>query len=68
MRGSTFLVFDYMEHDLYGLIKIQHKFIQSQIKCAIKQLLEGISYMHQKDIIHRDLKCKPLARHSFNTN
>ena len=59
-----------MEHDLYGLIKIQHKFIQSHIKCAIKQLLEGICYMHQKDIIHRDLKCKTMGMtlYSSNTN
>jgi serine/threonine protein kinase len=63
-RGSTFLVFDYMEHDLYGLIKIGHKFTTPQVKSIMKQLLEGVLYIHQKDIIHRDLKCANILVNS----
>ena len=34
--GSTFLVFDYMDHDFAGLHRIRNVFTLSQIKCVMK--------------------------------
>jgi len=55
-RGDTFLVFEYLEHDLMGLEARGFKFSVPQIKCLFKQLLEGVRYIHGKKMLHRDLK------------
>ena len=56
MRGSTFLVFEYMEHDLAGLFKNKIWFSLPEIKCIAKQLLEGVNYLHKQNLMHRDIK------------
>jgi serine/threonine-protein kinase BUR1 len=56
-RQQVYMVFPYMDHDLAGIlanpvIKLAH----SQIKSYMQQVLRGIRYLHQNDIIHRDIK------------
>jgi serine/threonine protein kinase len=42
------MVFNYMDHDLAGLLENERVKLQpSQIKLYMKQLLEGTEYMHQ---------------------
>lgn len=54
---SIYLVFEYMEHDLCGLLSNPEvKFTDSQIKCYMLQLLKGIEHCHSRGIIHRDIK------------
>ncbi|KAG9128709.1 hypothetical protein Leryth_022895 [Lithospermum erythrorhizon] len=54
---NIYLVFEYMEHDLSGLISCPDiKFSESEIKCYMKQLLSGIEYCHSHGIMHRDIK------------
>ncbi|EGR34708.1 hypothetical protein IMG5_003410 [Ichthyophthirius multifiliis] len=59
-KVTTFLVFDYMEHDLQGLIKKHKQFTTQQIKCLMKQLFSGLQYLHSQNTIHRDLKSANL--------
>ncbi|RLN96842.1 hypothetical protein BBJ28_00017957 [Nothophytophthora sp. Chile5] len=59
-HGSIYLVLEYLEHDLTGLIDRQHPFDDTEIKSLMKQLLDVMEYMHSIDIIHRDIKCSNL--------
>ncbi|KAE9610126.1 hypothetical protein Lal_00006352 [Lupinus albus] len=54
---GTFMVMEYMEHDLKELMKAKkHPFSIGEIKSMMKQLIEGVKYIHDNWVIHRDLK------------
>ncbi|XP_024976737.1 protein IMPAIRED IN BABA-INDUCED STERILITY 1-like [Cynara cardunculus var. scolymus] len=54
---SIYLVFEYMEHDISGLLSSPDiKFTESQIKCYMKQLLSGLAHCHSRGVMHRDIK------------
>ncbi|CEL58897.1 hypothetical protein RSOLAG1IB_08917 [Rhizoctonia solani AG-1 IB] len=60
-KGSIYMVFPYMDHDLAGLLENPSvKFSPSQIKLYMRQLLEGTDYLHRNNILHRDLKAANL--------
>lgn len=54
---SLYLVFEYMEHDLSGLIATPGlKLTEPQIKCFVQQLLHGLDHCHNNGVLHRDIK------------
>ncbi|KAK3249619.1 hypothetical protein CYMTET_40962 [Cymbomonas tetramitiformis] len=56
-KGSIYMVFEYMDHDLTGLQdRPGIKFSVPQIKCYMKQLLTGLHYCHKNNVLHRDIK------------
>ena len=60
-KSSMFMVTPYMDHDLSGLLENPNvHFTEPQIKCYMKQLLEGCAYLHENKILHRDMKAANL--------
>ncbi|PSS07946.1 Serine/threonine-protein kinase [Actinidia chinensis var. chinensis] len=54
---SIYLVFEYMEHDISGLLSCPDiKFSEAQVKCYMKQLLSGLDHCHSRGVMHRDIK------------
>lgn len=64
-KGSIYLVFDFMDHDLGGLLNRGVDFTQPEIMCLTKQLLQGVHYMHKQNILHRDMKVANLLLNKF---
>ncbi|XP_022133888.1 probable serine/threonine-protein kinase At1g54610 isoform X3 [Momordica charantia] len=61
MSSSIYLVFEYMEHDLAGLVSCPEiKFSEAQIKCYMRQLLSAIEHCHLRGIMHRDIKASNI--------
>lgn len=62
-KSSTYMVFEYLEHDLAGLmgpssdgIKKATWFSLPQIKCYAQQLFRALHFVHKNKVIHRDVK------------
>ncbi|EDW69958.1 cyclin-dependent kinase 12 [Drosophila virilis] len=60
-KGSFYLVFEYMDHDLMGLLESNMvDFNEENNACIMKQLLDGLNYCHKKNFLHRDIKCSNI--------
>ncbi|KAF7292455.1 Pkinase-domain-containing protein [Mycena chlorophos] len=56
-NGSVYMVFEYMEHDLTGILsQTQFSFTDAHLKSLCRQMLAGLAYLHHKGVIHRDIK------------
>ncbi|CAI2349228.1 unnamed protein product [Caenorhabditis sp. 36 PRJEB53466] len=61
-RANFYLVFEYVDHDLIGLLESKEliEFSKEQICSLFKQLLEGLAYCHNTGFLHRDIKCSNI--------
>ncbi|XP_071784932.1 cyclin-dependent kinase 10-like isoform X2 [Asterias amurensis] len=58
---SIFLVMMYCEQDLASLLdNMPAPFTEAQVKCLALQMVNGLHYLHDNFIIHRDLKVSNL--------
>ena len=60
-KGSFYLVFEYMDHDLMGLLESDMVDFNEHTNASImRQLLDGLNYCHKKNFLHRDIKCSNI--------
>lgn len=56
-KNDCFMVFEYLSHDLTGLLNHpSFKLDPAQRKDLAKQLFEGLDYLHTRGVLHRDIK------------
>ncbi len=59
------MVFEYMDHDLTGILAHPGlRFEPQHIKCLLKQMFQGLAYLHDNGVLHRDMKGSNLLLNS----
>ncbi|XP_017190786.3 serine/threonine-protein kinase MHK-like isoform X2 [Malus sylvestris] len=60
-NNEVFLIFEYMNYNLYQIMKEQGRpFLEDEIRSFMSQLLHGLSHLHKSGYFHRDLKPENL--------
>ena len=56
-KNECFMVFEYLSHDLTGLINHPtFTLTAAHKKDLARQMFEGLSYLHHRGVLHRDIK------------
>ncbi|KAG6399325.1 hypothetical protein SASPL_140801 [Salvia splendens] len=55
---GVYVVMEYMDTDLrrYMSLNGDHGLAMSQVKALMKQLIQGVDFLHRNKVVHRDLK------------
>ncbi|KAI5211603.1 Pkinase-domain-containing protein [Aureobasidium subglaciale] len=65
-RNDCFMIFEYLSHDLTGLLN-HPSFVltEGHKKDLAKQLFESLDYLHKRGVLHRDIKAANIlvSRH-----
>ena len=60
-KNECFMVFEYMSHDLTGLINHPtFKLTEAHKKDLGRQMFEGLEFLHRRGVMHRDIKAANL--------
>ncbi|KAL7154283.1 hypothetical protein ABFS83_04G224100 [Erythranthe nasuta] len=60
-NNELFFIFEYMEHNLYQIMKDQQRsFSEEEIRVLMSQVLQGLAHVHKHGYFHRDLKPENL--------
>ncbi|KAI9292813.1 kinase-like protein [Neoconidiobolus thromboides FSU 785] len=60
LNNQIIFLYEYCNKDLLKLTRYDSKLIQRESINFIKQLLQGLNYLHQRNIVHRDLKLENI--------
>lgn len=58
---NVFLVLEFLEHDLKSILEdMPEPFLASEVKALLAQLASGVAFLHDRWVLHRDLKTSNL--------
>ena len=68
--SATYIITEYcMRGDLLNYICLRGALSETQSKSYFYDLISAVEYLHDIDVVHRDIKCENLLVHSnFNNN
>ena len=58
--GDLYVVFEYVDYDLAGLLDAEYQFSAHEVRSIVLQLLRVLDHLHGLGIVHRDLKTSNL--------
>lgn len=56
VEGDVFMVFEFLHHDLAGLLEAKVNMSAAQVKYYLYEILSGLDQCHRNKILHRDVK------------
>jgi len=55
-EGHIYMVFEYCDHDITGLLEAQVQMSDAQVKYYMYEILAGLERCHTHNVLHRDIK------------